>query len=506
MRVAIYTRVSTELQAEKGYSLDTQLEACRNYAIEMGATYMEEFRDDGYSGEYLDRPELTRLRESLKDFDVVVVYDPDRLARNLSHQLIITDDIEKAGLLLKFVSVNFEQSPEGNLFYSIRGAVSAYEKEKIKERFARGKRGKLKKGRIISDSKPFGHIYDKETSTYIINDDEAAIIRNIYDWCVNEKLGTAKIAVRLNEMGIVTHRAKSMWTPNAVYYVIVNPRNKGMHIGLKTKTTRVSLTKKKVTPRPEKDHIIVHVPPIVDEVIWQAAQKQLKLNRIQSKRNSKQVHALSGLVYCGKCGRKMRIEYSGRKPYPGYYACIGVTNPNFRYGASGPRCDARRIPSKILEEHIFSILPTMITASEVEKYADRPAKNDNSKNIQQSLDRLATREKELIQQRETVFKWFRTKVISETDATTQLNDINKQLGEIAGLKNNLINSITESTPKKTTKEIVKQIKSSFNGKDLSEEDKRDIIVGLLEKIIVERVDNTTARSSVPDISISLRFL
>lgn len=77
---------------------------------------------------------------------MIVIYDPDRLARNLAHQLIITEEIEKSGAKLLFVSVTFEASHEGNLFYSMRGAISAYEKEKIKERTTRGKKGKARTG------------------------------------------------------------------------------------------------------------------------------------------------------------------------------------------------------------------------------------------------------------------------------------------------------------------------------------------------------------------------
>lgn len=103
MNAAIYVRVSTDQQAEKGYSIDTQLEACRKCAMELGAENIEEFIDDGYSGGFIDRPELTRLRESLarKEIDVVIAYAPDRLARKMIHLLIISEEIVKAGAIRK---------------------------------------------------------------------------------------------------------------------------------------------------------------------------------------------------------------------------------------------------------------------------------------------------------------------------------------------------------------------------------------------------------------------
>ena len=67
MNVAIYARVSTAAQAEKGYSLETQVEACKQKALSLGATSIKEYVDDGYSGAYLERPKLDELRDAVMD-------------------------------------------------------------------------------------------------------------------------------------------------------------------------------------------------------------------------------------------------------------------------------------------------------------------------------------------------------------------------------------------------------------------------------------------------------
>ena len=201
-RVAIYVRVSTQEQAEHGYSLGTQMEACRQKAQELGAVTIREYIDDGQSGEFLDRPALTELRKGLKgkEFDLVIVYDPDRLARNLAHQLIVAEEIEKAAADLVFVSVTFEQSPEGRLFFSIRGAISSFEKEKIKERTMRGKRGKAAKCKVVTNSNPLGYDYDEANSMYVINDEEAKLVRKIFNHMVHDKMGTALICTAVGGM------------------------------------------------------------------------------------------------------------------------------------------------------------------------------------------------------------------------------------------------------------------------------------------------------------------
>ena len=65
MNVAIYARVSTTQQAEKGYSLETQIEACKQKALSMGSTSIKEYVDDGYSGAYLERPALDSMRDAV---------------------------------------------------------------------------------------------------------------------------------------------------------------------------------------------------------------------------------------------------------------------------------------------------------------------------------------------------------------------------------------------------------------------------------------------------------
>ena len=85
-RAAIYVRVSTDEQAEKGYSLPSQLEACRRYADQFGYEVIGEFSDD-YSGRKLNRPGLDQVRDLIcaRKIDALIVYSPDRLVRDLGY-------------------------------------------------------------------------------------------------------------------------------------------------------------------------------------------------------------------------------------------------------------------------------------------------------------------------------------------------------------------------------------------------------------------------------------
>ncbi|MED1946288.1 MULTISPECIES: recombinase family protein [Brevibacillus] len=116
--IGIHARVSTEEQAKSGFSLDDQLRECRKKAATSEAA---EYLDD-VSGEFLDRPALSRLRQDVKDglIKKIVCLNPDRLSRKLMNQLLMTDEFDKRGIELVFVNGEYSKTSEGQLFYSMR--------------------------------------------------------------------------------------------------------------------------------------------------------------------------------------------------------------------------------------------------------------------------------------------------------------------------------------------------------------------------------------------------
>ena len=120
MNTAIYVRVSTQQQAEHGYSLETQIDACRKKAMELGAVSIKIYTDDGYSGAYLERPALDDLRDAVaqKLHDVIIIYDIDRLSRDTMHLLLLTEELEKNARLV-YVNSEYNKTPEGQLFFEI---------------------------------------------------------------------------------------------------------------------------------------------------------------------------------------------------------------------------------------------------------------------------------------------------------------------------------------------------------------------------------------------------
>ena len=326
MRAAIYIRVSTDEQAIRGYSAPEQEDAGRRRAREIAGSEpleIEIFADLGVSGATLDRPELARLREWVRDgrIDIVVTRDPDRLSRRLAHQLLLTEEFEKAGVRLEFIDFTWQDTPEGRLFYSIRGAIAEYEREKIRERTVRGRLQKAKMGGFPVRVAPYGYDYDPETDEVKVNEAEAAVVRDIFNWFVSEDIGATGIANRLNDLGIPSKNGKK-WHQNTVTRILSSETYAGVWHYNKYDCGTGLKSGQPAAMRPREEWIPVPVPPIVDRRLWEKAQEKLaEARRLWAGRRCEK-YLLSGLVSCAECGRPMhgeKINVWGR--YVRMYTC-----------------------------------------------------------------------------------------------------------------------------------------------------------------------------------------
>ena len=310
---AVYVRVSTEDQARHGYSLNAQTEACRTRALALGAGEVITFADEGVSGALLSRPGLTALREALaaRTVDLVVVWDPDRLSRNLAHQLLLTEEIERARVRLEFVNFEWKNTPEGQLFYALRGAIAQYEKEKIRERTGRGRLQKAKQGRLPAAFRPYGYDYDSRTALLVPNPEEVPVVQRMFRWCLEEGEGPGAIARRLNHLGIPSRKG-GRWHRTVIRQILSNPVYTGIFHANRYDSAGCSLNRhrpraERVAPslRPEAEWVPVAVPALIDPGQWQEAQGRLEQARRLWAGKPRTEYLLSGLLTCGRCGMSM---------------------------------------------------------------------------------------------------------------------------------------------------------------------------------------------------------
>ena len=182
-RVFLYIRVSTQEQAQEGYSVGEQKERLVAYCKAHDWLIVEIYVDPGYSGSNLNRPGIQKLIADIKRCDIVLVYKLDRLSRYQRDTLYLIEDVFLPNNA-DFVSVqeSFDTStPFGKAMIGLLAVFAQLEREQIKERTKMGRVARAKSGLHHGGGYiPIGYNY--ENGKLIINPYEAEQVRKIYEW------------------------------------------------------------------------------------------------------------------------------------------------------------------------------------------------------------------------------------------------------------------------------------------------------------------------------------
>lgn len=498
-----YARVSTEDQAKHGYSLPDQLASCRRKAESCGATQIIECVDEGVTGEVLARPGLEKARQLIRagGISLFVCLDPDRLARKLSLQLLITEELDRAGIKLEFVNFDWRDTPEGRLFYSLRGAIAEYEKEKIRERTMRGKLQKARQGLLTNSPGTFGYDY-VPGGKFAINEGEAAIIRLIYNLYVREGLGGQSVAARLNEMGIPSPRG-SVWQKMTVKRILQNTAYTGtMYInrydarGRKANRYLPVEQRHRTVIRPESEWVPVQVPAIIDLATFAAAQAKMREARRLRPGNAKYVYLLGGLLRCGICGRTMHGNHTQNRHGKDYrwYVCSGQApgDPPGKVVCVNGFHRAEEVEAAVWKEIGRWLADTSIWMEALEAQEEgRPETEQQREVIEQELVEVG-------QERSRLLNVLQKGLVS-------LADIEGRLAELQGREQKLRTVLSQlapvevvsSTDKKSLEEWAAEWAGRYADLDLAPEEKKQVVRVVVAQVVVGPGDNLVIRPKIP---------
>jgi site-specific DNA recombinase len=375
MKAALYSRVSTEMQADEGTSLDSQVVACLAKARELGyETPGDYVFKEAWTGTDTDRPKLNELRDLIKQrlIDAVICYSTDRLARNAIHIAIIAEECDKRGIELVFVTEPLDNSPEGQLIRYVKGYAAQIEHEKIRERTLRGKREKCRQGKMATGGRRlFG--YNTVGGRRAINPTEAEIVKRIYYWFAHEEYTLYRAMAELNDTAIPSPRG-ARWSEYTILRLLANPAYCGEAYVFRFKAVEPQsrkvpvkgYRKTKSILRPKEEWIkIESTPPIVTPRVWELAQGQLHKNKGYARRNRKHLYLLtSGRLRCGICGRSMCGVYRKTKGGYGYsYRCVSNIRTKY-YGHCPQPSIAASMVEPIIWDEITKVLrnPSLVIA------------------------------------------------------------------------------------------------------------------------------------------------
>ncbi len=200
----LYPRVSTEMQVE-GYSLDGQKNSLKRFAEREEMQIVGIYEDAGKSGKSIEgRPAFKRMLSDIQeglDVDYVLVYKLSRFGRNAADILNSLEFIQSYGVNLLCIEEGIDSSQtSGKLLISVLSAVAEIERENILEQTMNGRREKARQGKWNGGPAPYG--YSLKDDTLVIEEDEAEIVRTIFDKFVHTNMGYTGIAKYLNLQGI----------------------------------------------------------------------------------------------------------------------------------------------------------------------------------------------------------------------------------------------------------------------------------------------------------------
>lgn len=326
MNIAAYCRVSTEKEDQLN-SLEAQKTFFLEYTARSGDNLVKLYADEGLSGTKIkNRKQFLRMMADaeLGLFDMVVVKDISRFARNTVDLLQNIRRLRELGIETQFLTANMTSMGNSEFVLTVFGALAQEESANTSKRVKFGKKINAEKGRVPNIV--FG--YDKTIGDYFnltINKAEADVIRQIYQWYLNEGYGVSKISYMLNERGIKTKRG-CKWTQNAVSRILENELYTGKVINGKEEVADF-LTGRRAS-KSENEWYVVERPDlriISDEDFDKA--RRLKTERgikfkVDKQRHSNQ-HLFSTLIKCKDCGWSFRRNVRTYKNTYVRWVCSG---------------------------------------------------------------------------------------------------------------------------------------------------------------------------------------
>lgn len=381
-RVALYARVSSQRQAES-LTIASQVAALGERIAADGERVDDEmcFLDDGVSGSTLLRPALERLRDLAwtGGVDRLYVHSPDRLARKYAYQVLLSEEFTKFGVEVIFLNHDRTASPEGDLLLQMQGMIAEYERAKILKRTRRGRRFAARQSSVsVLSHAPYGYRYVPKDSgggaaRYEIVPEQAAVVRELFEWVGVEGLSLAAAVRRLHQRRVPTATGLARWDRTTVRGLLRNPAYRGTAIYGKT---RLFPRKTRTRPRrgdpetPRRDKVGVRtetseqhtiaVPAIVRDELFDAVAEQLAQNRRHHRARTRQQFLLSGLLVCGRCGSAYCGQRAGRRDdatsYT-YYRCLGTDRHRF---AGDALCRNAGLNGALLEAEVWSDVSSLL--------------------------------------------------------------------------------------------------------------------------------------------------
>lgn len=493
LRVTDYARVSTD-HLEQKKSLQNQVEHFEQYIKENpNWTYVKGYVDDGITGTSdVKRDNFMKMIEDARSgiFDLIITKEISRFSRNTLDSIKYTRELLSYGVAVLFVNDNINTAmPDSELRLTIMASMAQDEIRRLSERVKFGMNRAIERGEILGNDLLYGYKKDKDTGVLNIIEEEAKVVRRIYELYAVEELTLSKIVKTLNSEGLKTCQGKK-WGISTISRMIENPKYKGYYCARKSEIVDYMTKKIKYF---EKDDWVIYedktrIPPIIDEDLWNRAnnrlisRKKAFSERKEDKSIYKNRYLYSAKIFCGQHNTVFhRREFRKNKK-----DITWVCSEYLKNGKS--TCDSPNIRESELDEIFKDLISKLqIDSNEV---IDTLMNYYKHLEIDTGIDEeINIREKEinnLYAKKDKLLELSLQGSLSNTEFYERNNLFNEKIKVLDNELNKLKSQKEElkgTTDK--TQELAEILKQKVNSKSTIDK----IISSLLERIVVSKICN-----------------
>lgn len=494
LRVTDYSRVSTDHVLQQK-SLKNQIE----HFDEMiknnpNWTYVPGYVDDGISGttDY-KRDAFLRMIDDAKSgkFDLIITKEISRFSRNTLDSIKYTRELLSYGVAVLFVNDNINTAlSDSELRLTIMASMAQDEIRRLSERVKFGMNRSIKNGTILGNDLQYGYKKDKLSGNLVIIEKEAKLVRRLYNMYAIDEMPITKIAKVFNDEGLKTCWNKK-WCTSTLTRMLKNPKYKGYYCGKKSEI--IDYMTKRVVMIPSSEWIMYEdkkrIPPIIDEELWERANKRLESRKKTFGANYKDDkiiyqnrYPLSAKIYCSEHNEVFHRRQQCKSSEDITWTCA-------KYLREGKKmCNS----PNIRESEIYTIFDDIMKELEIDL-----------SNVSNILLELYQSNKKNIDKDNRVLDLKKAK---ETILTkkNKLLELNIE-GNLSNSEFNIRNNECNEELSKIEEEIVSLVRSEKNFDDIKDKNKKlenilkqkiktqitkeRLMKLLLDKIVVSKINN-----------------
>ncbi|ELC8342322.1 recombinase family protein [Clostridium perfringens] len=492
--IAIYCRVSTDEQAEFGYSIDEQKRLLEEWCKANDYIIYKCYSDRGISGKNIkDRPALKELLSDAKEgkFDMVISWKINRVSRKLEDVLKIVNILEKNNITFKSYSEPFEtDTPAGRMQFQMMALIGEFERGTIAQNvkmgmIAKAKTGNWCGGRVLGyDLVPNNSPEEekKGKNKLEINEKEAEIVRFIFNEYSKGK-GYKAITNQINKLGYKTKKGNN-FSVGSIRDILTNP----VYIGEIRYNVRQNWSEKRrrnINPNPIR--VKGKHEAIIDRELWDKVQLILESKKGKPSRIYDGEYPLTGILRCPKCGAGMVISRTtntladGTKKRIAYYCC-----GNWKNKGTGV-CNSNTIRVDKANEYVFKRIEELVSNEAMIKAVVKNINKERKDKVKPAKRLLGDIDKELEKldkRKRKIFEAYEDDILTKEEFQTRKNELNEKIRILEEEKKPLLNTISEDVSEEIPYEFIKDILMNFS-KILNSSVSREQQKKLLHMIISE---------------------